>query len=445
MIDNQYMVPPQSIEIEQSVLSSCLIAGTAPQIVELIQPEHFYRSAHQKIFSIISKMISKGETVDLPMVADNLKKAGLLEEIGGAVYLARLTEEPIAVDIGASCKAVRDYASLRCMIEHANNAIKRCYEAKDNAEIIIDQCQREINAVEPGTTADTSTPFSELIHLAVDKIDLMEKNRGRLTGISTGFKHLDQFTCGLQKGDLIILAARPGMGKSALAIDIAKAASKEVGVEIFSLEMPKIQLAMRAISSESLVNSHKFRSGNFSEQDMASITRCAGRVVTMPISIDDTNVTHMEIRRRLRRAVKTKGVGLAIVDYLQLMEGNSSKNREREIADISRSLKMLAKELDIPILALSQLNRGLESRSDKRPLLSDLRESGSIEQDADVVMFIYREEMYCKESDKLNCKGKAELIIRKNRSGPLGAIKLTWLGESTTFRDYIESHDGYGM
>ena len=390
---------------------------------------------------VVSDMVVSGDNVDLPMVADRLKNGGAFEEIGGVTYLMKITDEPMAVDFQSYCRKVKEYASLRTMIEKCYTSASLCMAAQGDIAGIIDSCQREVNSVEPGTAEHHSTPFSELSHIALDQIDTIHKNKGQITGLSTGLTHLDEFLCGMQSGDLIVLAARPGAGKSALALDIAIAASAYVPVEIYSLEMPKLQLTMRAISSQSMVNGYKFRSGGFTDEDMHRINNAAEKVSRMPVSINDKNVSHLEINRLMRRSK----AGLCVVDYLQLMEGNSGKNREREVAEISRSLKMLAKELNIPIIALSQLNRGLESRHDKRPMLSDLRESGAVEQDADVVMFIYREEMYCKKDEIEKFKGKAELIIRKNRSGPIGTIPLTWIAENTTFKNYIDSHDGYGV
>ena len=435
-----YKIPPQSIEAEESLLSGILIDNnTLLDIVDIISPEDFYRSAHQKIFSGIVELFSKNEPVDLVTLTNALKERGNLEEIGGATYLATLVDTvPLAVNAKHYAKIVHDKASLRRLIERANEIAKECFEDRGNVDEIIDFAESSIFEISKNKHKQAFYPISEIIDGNIETLEERQGNKALVTGIPTGFTRLDNLISGLQKSELIILAARPSMGKTALALNIARNAAVDanVPVAIFSLEMSKEQLSMRLLCSEARIDSSRLRGGFFSMEDWRKLTDAAGVLSDTSIFIDDTpDISAMEIRAKARRLKMEKDIGLVIIDYLQLMKGRmSAERRDLEISEISRSLKALAKELDVPVMALSQLNRMLEQRNDKQPRLSDLRESGALEQDADVVAFIYRDEIY--NSDENNPKkGTADILIRKNRNGPTGEATLTFLDSYTRFEN----------
>ena len=435
-----YKIPPQSIEAEESLLSGILIDNnTLLDIVDIISPEDFYRSAHQKIFSGIVELFSKNEPVDLVTLTNALKERGNLEEIGGATYLATLVDTvPLAVNAKHYAKIVHDKASLRRLIERANEIAKECFEDRGNVDEIIDFAESSIFEISKNKHKQAFYPISEIIDGNIETLEERQGNKALVTGIPTGFTRLDNLISGLQKSELIILAARPSMGKTALALNIARNAAVDanVPVAIFSLEMSKEQLSMRLLCSEARIDSSRLRGGFFSMEDWRKLTDAAGVLSDTSIFIDDTpDISGMEIRAKARRLKMEKDIGLVIIDYLQLMKGRmSAERRDLEISEISRSLKALAKELDVPVMALSQLNRMLEQRNDKQPRLSDLRESGALEQDADVVAFIYRDEIY--NSDENNPKkGTADILIRKNRNGPTGEATLTFLDSYTRFEN----------
>ncbi|MCD4777555.1 MAG: replicative DNA helicase [Desulfobacterales bacterium] len=435
-----YKIPPQSIEAEESLLSGILIDNnTLLDIVDIISPEDFYRSAHQKIFSGIVELFSKNEPVDLVTLTNALKERGNLEEIGGATYLATLVDTvPLAVNAKHYAKIVHDKASLRRLIERANEIAKECFEDRGNVDEIIDFAESSIFEISKNKHKQAFYPISEIIDGNIETLEERQGNKALVTGVPTGFTRLDNLISGLQKSELIILAARPSMGKTALALNIARNAAVDanVPVAIFSLEMSKEQLSMRLLCSEARIDSSRLRGGFFSMEDWRKLTDAAGVLSDTSIFIDDTpDISGMEIRAKARRLKMEKDIGLVIIDYLQLMKGRmSAERRDLEISEISRSLKALAKELDVPVMALSQLNRMLEQRNDKQPRLSDLRESGALEQDADVVAFIYRDEIY--NSDENNPKkGTADILIRKNRNGPTGEATLTFLDSYTRFEN----------
>jgi replicative DNA helicase len=435
-----YKIPPQSIEAEESLLSGILIDNnTLLDIIDIISPEDFYRSAHQKIFSGIVELFSKNEPVDLVTLTNALKERGNLEEIGGATYLATLVDTvPLAVNAKHYAKIVYDKASLRRLIERANEIAKKCFEDRGNVDEIIDFAESSIFEISKNKHKQAFYPISEIIDGNIETLEERQGNKALVTGIPTGFTRLDNLISGLQKSELIILAARPSMGKTALALNIARNAAVDanVPVAIFSLEMSKEQLSMRLLCSEARIDSSRLRGGFFSMEDWRKLTDAAGVLSDTSIFIDDTpDISGMEIRAKARRLKMEKDIGLVIIDYLQLMKGRmSAERRDLEISEISRSLKALAKELDVPVMALSQLNRMLEQRNDKQPRLSDLRESGALEQDADVVAFIYRDEIY--NSDENNPKkGMADILIRKNRNGPTGEATLTFLDSYTRFEN----------
>lgn len=435
-----YKIPPQSIEAEESLLSGILIDNnTLLDIVDIISPEDFYRSAHQKIFSGIVELFSKNEPVDLVTLTNALKERGNLEEIGGATYLATLVDTvPLAVNAKHYAKIVHDKASLRRLIERANEIAKECFEDRGNVDEIIDFAESSIFEISKNKHKQSYYPISEIIDGNIETLEERQGNKALVTGVPTGFTRLDNLISGLQKSELIILAARPSMGKTALALNIARNAAVDanVPVAIFSLEMSKEQLSMRLLCSEARIDSSRLRGGFFSMEDWRKLTDAAGVLSDTSIFIDDTpDISGMEIRAKARRLKMEKDIGLVIIDYLQLMKGRmSAERRDLEISEISRSLKALAKELGVPVMALSQLNRMLEQRNDKQPRLSDLRESGALEQDADVVAFIYRDEIY--NSDENNPKkGTADILIRKNRNGPIGEATLTFLDSYTRFEN----------
>lgn len=436
-----YHLPPQSLEAEESILSAILVDNnTLLEILEILSPEDFYRSAHQKIFSAISELFSRNEPVDLVTLTNILREHDRLEEAGGAAYLANLVDTvPLAVNAQYYAKIVYDKACLRRLIEKTNSIAKRCFEDRGDVDNVIDFAESSIFEISENKIRPAFYPIGKIIESNIDVLEERQGNRALVTGVATGFTKLDELTAGLQKSDLVILAGRPGMGKTALALNIAKNAAVDanIPVAIFSLEMSKEQLSFRMLSSEARIDSSRLRRGFISQDDWIKITDSAGVLSQAPIFIDDSpNITALEIRAKSRRLKMEKDIGLIIIDYLQLMKSRASaERRDLEISEISRSLKALAKELDLPVVALSQLNRKLEERSDKRPQLADLRESGALEQDADVVAFLYRDELYNKDENNPN-KGKAELIVSKQRNGPTGFCILTFLDTYTRFENY---------
>jgi len=439
----RHKLPPQNIEAEESLLSAVLIDNrTLLDILELLVPDDFYKTAHQLIFAGITELFTRNEPIDLVTLTNILKEQGHLEKIGGASYLARLVDTvPLAANAQHYAKIIHDKSALRQLIEKSNAIAQRCFEDRGDVDAVIDFAESSIFEISENKTSQSVYPLSQLIGTNIDALEERQGNRAIITGVPTGFPLLDHKTSGLQDSDLIILAARPGMGKTALALNIARHAAVEAGITvvIFSLEMSKEQLSMRLLSSEARLDSTRLRSGFISREDWFKITEAAGALSNAPVLIDDTpSLSAMEIRAKARRLKLDKNIGLVIIDYLQLMQGRrGAERRELEISEISRSLKALAKELKLPVIALSQLNRMLEQRSDKRPQLSDLRESGALEQDADVVTFIYRDEVYNKDENN-PAKGKAEIIIAKQRNGPIGSIPLVFLGAYTRFENMAD-------
>ncbi|MFH1156443.1 MAG: replicative DNA helicase [Pseudomonadota bacterium] len=433
-------VPPHDMDAEESVLSAILIDNdTLLDVVEILKPDDFYSNAHKKIFSAISGLFAKNTPADLVTVATWLKERNELEEIGGAAFLAAIADAaPMAVNAVHYARIIKGKSMLRSLMNSATTIIERCLKDRGDVEDIIDFAENEVFKIAESKTTKSFSPLAELINLNIDALEERQGRNGGLSGISTGYARLDAITSGLQKSDLIILAARPSMGKTAFALNIARnvAMEEQVPVAIFSLEMSKEQLSMRLLTSEARIDSNRLKTGFISQEDWQNATDAAGALNDAPIFIDDTaNISSMEIRAKARRLKMDKGLGLVIIDYLQLMKAPvQSDRRDLEIAEISRSLKALAKELDIPVVALSQLNRMLEQRAEKRPLLSDLRESGALEQDADIVAFIYRDEVYNKEPNNPN-RGKAEIIVAKNRNGSVGTAFMTFLGAYTRFEE----------
>jgi replicative DNA helicase len=440
-------VPPQSVEAEESLFSAILIDNNALlEVIEILSPNDFYKIAHQKIYSSILDLFNKNEPVDLVTLVNALKERGQIEEVGGAAYLARLLDIPLATNATHYARLIYEKACLRHLIEKATAIVNKCFEDSGNLDEILDFSQSSIFEISEKKIKQAFYPLKNIID---DNFTALEERQGKkslVTGVESGFTDFDALTSGFQNSDLIIIAARPGMGKTAFALNIARnaAVKSKVTVAVFSLEMSKEQLSLRMLCSEARVDSSRLRGGFLSETDWNNLTDAAATLSEAPIFIDDSpSISSMEIRAKARRLKINKGLGLVIIDYLQLMKSSfSAERRDLEIAEMSRSLKALAKELEIPVIALSQLNRKLEDRTDKRPQLADLRESGALEQDADVVAFIYRDEVYNKNEDNPK-KNTAEILLRKQRNGPTGEIVLTFQSAYTCFKD--KAKDVYGV
>jgi len=433
-------LPPQNLEAEVSVLGGVLLDNEAlNRALEVIQEGDFYRESHRKIFAAILDLYEKNEPVDLITLAEALKKRELLDQVGGIEYLNSLVNSvPTAANISYYAKIVKEKAILRKLINRATEIISQVYGAPGSVDDFLDQAERSIFEISQDRVRPSFYPLKDIIKSSFKTIERLYEKRQLITGVPTGFTKLDELTSGLQPSDLIIVAGRPSMGKTAFALNIATHAAAEARIPaaIFSLEMAKEQLALRMLCSEAKVDAHKLRGGFLSESDWPRLTRAAGALAEAPIFIDDTpGISALEMRAKSRRLKAEHNLGLVVVDYLQLMRGRAdSDTREQEISDISRSLKALAKELSVPVIALSQLNRRVEERGDKRPQLADLRESGAIEQDADVIIFLYRDDVYNKSDDNPN-KGKAEIIIGKQRNGPTDKFELAFLDKFTCFEN----------
>jgi len=446
-------LPPQSVEAEQAVLGALLIDNDAlHKVVDVVHEEDFYREAHRTLFRAMVDLSGRGEAIDLVTLTDHLKAQDRLERVGGAAYVAQLTELiPTAANVRHHAEIVRRKAVSRNLIHAATEIAERGYQDAERVEDLLDFAERSVFAISQRQVRADFVPVKEILKDSFAVIERLYERQEMVTGVPTSFARLDELTAGFQPSDLIILAGRPSMGKTALALTTAQhvGINHHEPVAVFSLEMSKEQLLTRMLCSEARVDSSKLRTGRFAKSDWPKLTNAAGRLTEARIFIDDTPaMTVLEMRAKARRLkADHNGLALIIVDYLQLMRGRSSDSREQEISDISRSLKALAKELNVPVLACSQLSRAVESRNDKRPLLSDLRESGAIEQDADVVMFIYREEFYkpcdCPEEAPCECgrRGRAEVIIGKQRNGPTGVAKLAFLNRYTRFEDLDETHN----
>jgi replicative DNA helicase len=438
-------IPPQSIEAEQSVLGGLLLDNQRwDQIADILAKDDFYRKEHRLIFEVVSVLCVEHSPADVVTVSERLENRAELEAAGGLAYLGTLANNtPSTANIVAYANIVRERALVRQLIHVANNISSSAFhpDGKTAMELLDHAEQRILEINEQGARRRGGfESIKNLLTNTVDRIDKLFRQESALTGITTGYTDLDEMTSGLQAADLIIIAGRPSMGKTSLAMNIAENAAigQNLPVAIFSMEMPGEMLIMRMLSSLGRVRLQKVRSGKLEDEDWPRLTSAISLLAEAPIYVDDTPaLTPIELRARARRLKREHGLGLIIVDYLQLMEsGESNENRATEISAITRSLKGLAKELEVPVIAMSQLNRSLEQRTDKRPVMSDLRESGAIEQDADVIFFIYRDEVYNEESSE---KGIAEIIIGKQRNGPVGKVRLTFLGEYTRFENYISA------
>ena len=435
-------IPPQNIEAEQSILSACLISPEAmTEAADFVKPSHFYRQSHQKIFQIMLDLVHKKQPVDLVMLTNSLNDKKILEEIGGASYLSRIVDAvPMAVNVEHYCNIVKACAIKRQLIEQCNAIVKSCFDSPNGAVQVLDDAQKRISGISIDVK-DNVQKFSDTVLEATDRYAEAREKQGEITGIPTGYSYLDYLTCGWQSSNLIIVAGRPSMGKSALTWCFAEtAARKGSPVLIFSLEMACEEYTDRAYAKCSQVNSQKFRSGRFEGDDWEKISNAGTQLYNLPIWIDDTPaVDHNYIRRVSRIYQQRHKIKFVIIDHLQLMRGDKAPTRDREIASITSGLKAMAKELKIPVILVSQLNRALEQRpiSDRRPRLSDLRDSGNIEQDADLVAFLYRDAVYNDEISEVK-KNIAELDLKKQRNGPTGMVKMYWNDRITTFFDLKE-------
>jgi len=428
-------LPPQNLTAEQSVLGSMLLdKNAAVRVIETLNPESFYRDAHRYIFESIVTLFDRGEPIDLVTVTEELRKSGKIDAAGGSVYIADLLNSvPTAANADYYSKIVEEKAILRRLIEAGTRVVSKAFSNPENVDQILDDAEKSIFEIALKRSREGFHRIDSVIKKVLDKIDSICGKQQSITGTPTGFPDLDQMTAGFQNSDLIIIAARPSVGKTAFALNIAQNAAikHKVPIAIFSLEMSKDQLAQRMLCSEAEVDAQRLKTASLSDTGWKKLTKALGRLSEAPIYIDDTaSMTATEIRAKARRLKIERGLGLVIVDYLQLMRGRSTENRVQEISEISRSLKTLARELDVPVVALSQLSRAVEQRPDRIPRLSDLRESGEIEQTADLVMFIHREDYYNPQSDRGNV---AEIIIAKQRNGPVGTIELVFLREIAKF------------
>lgn len=442
-------IPPHSLEAEQSVLGGLMLDnGTWDKVSDLVSEVDFYRRDHRLIFSAIKRLSELASPYDVVTLAEWLDKQAELDNVGGIQYLGTLVSNtPSAANIKSYANIVRERSVLRQLIQVANRIADSAFhpEGRMITELLDDAEKSVYQIADQGARGGRGfVGMKDLLSKAVERIDYLFGLDNPLTGVPTGFDDFDQKTSGLQKSDLIIVAGRPSMGKTTFAMNIAENAAikGQVPVAVFSMEMPGEQLAMRMMSSLGRIDQHRVRTGKLNDEDWPRLTSAVQILSDAPIYIDDTpGLTPTELRSRARRLAREHGLGLIIIDYLQLMQGSATaakENRTNEISEISRSLKALAKELEVPVIALSQLNRGLEQRTDKRPIMSDLRESGAIEQDADVIVFIYRDEVYNEDSPD---KGMAEILIRKQRNGPIGVSRLAFLGQFTRFENL--AHDPY--
>ena len=437
---------PQSIEAEQSVIGSMIIDKHAiAKVMENLEEEDFYRDGHKVIFRAILDMFKNDIAVDLLTVLEHLKSTDMLEKSGGVTYITELSSSvPTTANLSAYIKIVRDKSTLRKLIKASTTIIEESYNKQDKVANVIDTAEKKIFNIAGNRTSKDFEPLSDVLERGFLQIEKLFNNKGEITGVGSGFTDLDSLTSGFQSGDMILIAARPSMGKTTFALNIAEHASlrENKSVVIFSLEMSKEQLAYKLLCSEANVDMLKLRTGSLEDNDWENIARATGPLSKAKVYIDDTaGVTVMEMRSKCRRLKLEYGIDLIVIDYLQLMSGggSSTDNRQQEVSEISRSIKALAKEMECPVIALSQLSRAPEQRADHRPMLSDLRESGSIEQDADIVMFLYRDEYYNKETEDKNI---GECIIAKQRNGPVGTVKMAWLGQYSKFGNLDVIHNG---
>ena len=430
-------VPPQSIEAELSVLGAMMLKKEAvTQAIELLRSDEFYRQAHRVVFEAMESLVREGEPVDIVTVTESLRKSGLLEQVGGITFLANLTNSvPSTANLAHYAKIVKEKAILRSLIDVSTEIAGMAYEGSEDIAVQLDGAEQKILAIAGGRTTGAFTPIKDVVFDAVDRVNQLAQSKGGITGLSTGLATLDSVTRGLQKSDLIIVAARPAMGKTAFVLNLATHVALQGGtVAFFSLEMPREQLMQRIFCAEGQIDATHLARGELDEEEWSRLVKVADRMIKTNLYFDDTSsTTVMDIRTRARRLKAERGLDLIAIDYLQLIQApGRAENRTLAVAEMTRSLKVLARELSVPIIVLSQLSRATEGRSDKRPMLSDLRESGSIEQDADIVMFLYREDYYNQDTENANI---TELSIAKHRNGATDTVKMFFQKEYTRFRD----------
>ena len=432
---------PHNLDAEKCVLGAILINNNAfNQAAEVVDSGDFFRDAHRRIFEKIVSLTDRGQPVDLVTLTDDLTRSGEIDEVGGPAYISALTDGvPRAANVEYYARIVKEKSTLRRLITSANEVLSRAYDAEEDADLQLDEAERSIFQIAEGRLRAGFVQLGTLVDSSYQTLEMLQEQRGLITGVPSGFRDLDELTSGFQKSDLVIIAARPSMGKTSFVLNIAlNAALEGKSIGIFSLEMSKEQLFLRILTSEARVDAHRFRGGYLGEQDYERIAVALSRLHELKVFIDDTpSAGILGMRAKSRRLKLEHGLDLLVVDYLQLMQGRGRfESRQAELASISRSLKILAKELRVPILALSQLSRAPEARADHRPQLSDLRESGALEQDADVVMFIFREEMYGPpEERRPESENTAKIIIGKQRNGPIGDIDLAFLKQYTRFEN----------
>mgnify|MGYP001012922882 CR=1 FL=1 len=436
-------LPPYNAEAEQAVLGSMMLDKEAVYIaLEILQAEDFYKDANQIMFTTMVNLEAQGEPIDMITLTEELHRQNNMEKIGGVGYIAEVANlVPTAANVRHYAEIVVEKAILRKMIRVSTNIVNRCYEECEDTHDLLDQAEKMILEIAEDRSFSGLIPLKQVLGATLEKIEALAGNKNNLTGVPSFFIDLDNMTSGWQPSDLIILAARPAMGKTSFGLNIAQNAALKgkVPVAIFSLEMSKEQLVQRLMSSEAMIDQHKLRTGRLLDEEWIRLTRAAQPLSTAEIYIDDTPaISVLELRAKARRLKAEKGLGLIVVDYLQLMQvGRRQENRQQEISEISRSLKALARELNVPVIALSQLSRAVEQTQDKRPALSHLRESGALEQDADLVMFIFRDDYYNLESEK---PGIAEIIIAKHRNRPTGSVELGFIKEFTKFVNIDKQH-----
>ena len=439
-------IPPNDVESEQAVIGSMLTDKEAVSAaIEVLKPEDFYREDNRTIFEAILNLYGRSEPIDIITLKSELSSMGKFEAVGGLEYIAELPDKvPTTANVEQYIKIVEEKSVLRNLIKTANEIITLGYDQTQEVDGIIDGAEKKIFEVMQKKNQKGYTPIKDILVETFTELEQLYNKKQRITGIPTGFSDLDFRTSGLHNSDLILVAARPAMGKSAFALNIATNAAvrAKVPVAIFSLEMSKEQMTSRILCSEAMVDSNKVRTGKIDDEEWSKLAAASGELSEANIYIDDTpGISIMEIRAKCRKMKIEKNIGLVVIDYLQLVQGSGKRggSREQEIAEISRSLKILAKEINVPVIALSQLSRAPEQRPDHRPMLSDLRESGSIEQDADIVMFLYRDDYYNEDSEKKNI---AEVILAKHRAGSTGTVELLWLGNYTKFANIDKYREG---
>ena len=437
-------VPPQDIEAEQAVIGSMLTDQDAVvAAIETLKPEDFYREDNKLIYSAILNIYNRAEPIDIITLKAELSSMGKLDNVGGLEYIVGLPDKvPTTANVDRYIKIVEEKSMLRNLIKTANEILSMGYDQTEDVEDVMDLAEKKIFDVMQKKSKTGYTSIKDVLVESFTKLEELYNQKQHVTGVPTGFIDLDRMTAGLHGSEFILIAARPAMGKSAFALNIATYAATRanVPVAIFSLEMSKEQVGNRILCSEALVDSNNVRTGDLNDEELSKLAETSGELSQAPIYIDDTaGITITEMRARCRKLKLEKNIGLVVFDYLQLIQGSGkTSGREQEIAEISRSLKILAKELEIPVIALSQLSRAVEARDDHRPMLSDLRESGSIEQDADIVMFLYRDDYYNEDSPEKNV---AEVIIAKQRAGSTGTVKLAWIGNYTKFANLERYRD----